>query len=138
MLLQKLRVDDVVDAFPVHGVCGMWGVLACGLFGNPDEGEGGNGLFYGGDQLRTQVMAILIILAWSGGISFLVMAPLKKLGMLRLSNDIQDQGADLMEHSPVRAYGNDEKAALGFRPNTKPGAEASKPTPSKTAADQTV
>jgi len=138
MLLQKLRVDDVVDAFPVHGVCGMWGVLACGLFGNPDEGEGGNGLFYGGDQLRTQVMAILIILAWSGGISFLVMAPLKKLGMLRLSNDIQDQGADLMEHSPVRAYGNDEKAALGFRPNTKPGAEASKPSPSKTAADQTV
>merc|ERR1719235_1712670 len=52
MLLRKLKVDDVVDAFPVHGACGAWGVLALGLFGNEDEGIGGNGLFYGGDQLR--------------------------------------------------------------------------------------
>jgi len=138
MLLQKLHIDDVVDAFPVHGVCGIWGVLACGLFGNPDAWEGGNGLFWGGDQLRVQIMGVLVIAAWSGGLSLLVMAPLRKLGMLRLCDDIQDQGADLMEHSPVRAYGNEEKKEkdeLGFRPNTKPGAETSKPSPNKTEAN---
>merc|ERR1719201_1586578 len=61
MLLKVLKIDDVVDAFSVHGTCGIWGVLALGLFGNPDEGMGGNGLFYGGDQLRTQVMAVIVI-----------------------------------------------------------------------------
>jgi len=38
MALKRLKVDDVVDAFPVHGACGAWGVLAVGLFGNPDDG----------------------------------------------------------------------------------------------------
>ena len=37
MLLQKLKIDDPVDAAPVHGFCGIWGVLACGLF---DWGKG--------------------------------------------------------------------------------------------------
>lgn len=37
MLLQKLKVDDPVDAAPVHGFCGIWGVLACGFF---DWGKG--------------------------------------------------------------------------------------------------
>jgi len=129
MLLQKLQIDDVVDAFPVHGACGIWGVLACGLFGNPDEGMGGNGLFHGGNQqgnqLSVQVMAIIFIIGWSGGLSFLIMAPLRKLGMLRLDDEIQDKGADIMEHSPVRAYG-----ATGEPKNQQPfGAspEASKP-----------
>jgi Amt family ammonium transporter len=103
MLLKKLNIDDVVDAFPVHGVCGMWGVLALGLFGNPDEGMGGNGLFYGGDQLRVQVMAVLIIVAWVGLFSAALFIPLRFLGMLRLGDDFQDKGADVMEHSPRRA-----------------------------------
>jgi len=110
MLLQKLRIDDVVDAFPVHGVCGIWGVLACGLFGNPDDGMGGNGLFHGGDQLRVQIMAVIVIMAWAGGLSLLILAPLRKLGMLRKSDDAQEQGADIMEHSPVRAYGEEKPA----------------------------
>ena len=37
MLLQKLKIDDPVDASPVHGFCGIWGVLACGFF---DWGKG--------------------------------------------------------------------------------------------------
>jgi len=104
MLLQKLKVDDVVDAFPVHGACGAWGVLALGLFGNPDEGMGGNGLFYGGDQLRVQIMAIIVIMAWTGGLSLLIFVPLRKLGMLRLGDKFQDEGADAMEHTPPKAY----------------------------------
>jgi len=104
MLLRKLKIDDVVDAFPVHGACGIWGVLATGLFGNPDDGMGGNGLFYGGDQLRVQVMGVIVIMAWTGGLCLLIFAPLMKVGMLRLSDKFQDEGADAMEHNPPTAY----------------------------------
>merc|ERR1712012_1366996 len=45
MLLKYKKIDDVVDAVPVHGACGIWGVLALGLFGDPDHGMGGNGFF---------------------------------------------------------------------------------------------
>jgi hypothetical protein len=81
----------------------MWGVLALGLFGNPDEGMGGNGLFYGGDQLRVQVMGVLVITAWTGLFSAALFVPLRLLGMLRLGDKFQDKGADVMEHSPRRA-----------------------------------
>jgi len=100
MLLKLVKVDDVVDAFPVHGACGIWGVLALGLFGNDDEGIGGNGLFYGGDQLRVQVMAVVVIVAWTGIQSAFVFLPLRLLRCLRLSDDYQDTGADAMKHSP--------------------------------------
>ena len=50
-LLLYLRIDDVVDASPVHFFCGMWGTLAAGLFAEPDNvqmayGTGSCGLFY--------------------------------------------------------------------------------------------
>lgn len=104
MLMIKLQVDDVVDAFAVHGATGIWGVIALGLFGNPDEGLGGNGLFYGGDQLRTQICAVLVIIVWVGAMSTMIFLPLKKLNWLRASDDSQDQGADALKHSPNKAY----------------------------------
>merc|ERR1711988_1907713 len=76
MLLRKLKVDDVVDAFPVHGACGIWGVLALGFFGDPDEGMGGNGVIYGGDQLWTQLMGVVCIMAWTGILSAAILLPL--------------------------------------------------------------
>merc|ERR1719460_2878059 len=103
MLLKVCKIDDVVDAFPVHGACGIWGVLAPGLFGNEEDGMGGNGLFYGGDQFRTQVVGVLAIMLWSGGLSLLILAPLRFAGLLRLSDGFQDEGADVLEHSPRRA-----------------------------------
>jgi Amt family ammonium transporter len=102
-LLKKLKIDDVVDAFPVHGACGIWGVLAVGLFGNEEDLQGGNGLFYGGDQLRVQVMAVIMIILWVAGLSIVILAPLRVVGFLRLSDDFQELGADAMEHSPRRA-----------------------------------
>merc|ERR1719426_362773 len=58
MLMVKLKVDDPLDAFAVHGACGFWGVLAAGLFGE------GNGAFYGGDQLGVQIVGALLIALW--------------------------------------------------------------------------
>jgi len=107
LLLRRIKIDDVVDAFPVHGACGCWGVLATGLFGDPALGFGGNGVFHGGDQLGTQIVSVLIIAAWSGGLSCLIFIPLKLVGALRLSDHFQLKGADEMEHSPPKAYAAD-------------------------------
>merc|ERR1719504_417180 len=104
MLLRMLKVDDVVDAFPVHGACGIWGVIAVGLFGDPDEGLGGNGIFYGGNQLGVQLFGLAMIILWVGTLSCMIFAPMRMAGLLRLSDDFQDVGADLMEHSPSKAY----------------------------------
>jgi len=104
MALKMAKVDDVVDAFPVHGACGIWGVIALGLFGNPDEGLGGNGAFYGGNQLGVQLFALLMIILWVGVFSVAIFLPLRVMKLLRLSDDFQDKGADLMEHSPQKAY----------------------------------
>merc|ERR1712113_1192078 len=49
-LLVMLKVDDAVDAIPVHFFCGIWGCIATGLFAEPDR-AGVPGLFYGGGKL---------------------------------------------------------------------------------------
>jgi len=113
MLLSRLQIDDVVDAFPVHGVNGLWAIIAAGLFGNPDEGIGGNGVFYGGDQLGVQVVGALAIIAWTATWSICILFPLRRFGLLRLGDHFQEHGADVMEHSPAKAYneGNDFQRA---------------------------
>ena len=59
-LKQKLGYDDSLDAFGVHGMCGIWGALATGLFANPAINEAGRGLFYGNPkQLWIQIISIL-------------------------------------------------------------------------------
>merc|ERR1712003_129465 len=107
MLMKKLRIDAVA----VHGACGVWGLIALGFFGNPADGMGGNGAFYGGDQLLTQVFSTLAIIAWVGALSLLIFLPLKYLGALRMGDEFQDKGADVMEHSPPKAYAEQAKVA---------------------------
>jgi len=104
MLLPRFQIDDVVDAFPVHAANGLWAVLAAGLFGDPAEGIGGNGAFYGGDQFGVQIFGALIIILWSAAWSFCILLPLRLIGFLRMSDHFQDKGADFMEHSPEKAY----------------------------------
>ena len=59
-LKQKLGYDDSLDAFGVHGMCGIWGALATGLFANPAVNEAGRGLFYGNPkQLWIQIISIV-------------------------------------------------------------------------------
>jgi len=119
MLLRKLKIDDPVDAVPVHGFCGIWGAIAAVLF---DMGQGhdhfhgrsgfscmtdhdGNcrdGLF--GDALAAQLLMIGFIVAWSGLLSGLVFFLLKLTGCLRVDEATEDSGMDAAKHSPERAY----------------------------------
>merc|ERR1719272_943526 len=73
LLLQKLKIDDVVLAVPVHLFCGMWGVLAVGIFSSPLNfqaafGADTCGILYGcsngAAQLGKQAAFILIVFGW--------------------------------------------------------------------------
>merc|ERR1740121_538726 len=90
MGLRRIRVDDVVDAVPIHGACGLWGLLSVGIFGNPGDGLGGNGLLYGGNQLITQVFAIIMICAYVGIASALAFYLLFQVGTLRQEEDAHE------------------------------------------------
>ena len=103
----KLHVDDPVGAIAVHGVNGMWGTLAVGLFATDTApGMSAKGLFYGGGlhQLGIQALGILAIAAWTIATMYVVFKIIQKLNGLRVSNDEEIQGLDLPEHGLASSY----------------------------------
>jgi ammonium transporter, Amt family len=107
----RVRIDDPVGAVSVHGVCGVWGLLAIGLFARYDDaflGRENAGLFYGGgiEQLVVQVLTALIIIAYVGVLSTAVFFGIKKTIGLRVSADEERQGLDVLEHG-IEGYAVD-------------------------------
>jgi len=108
-----LRVDDPVGAVSVHGVCGVWGTLATGLFNTVDAGSGASvagqagaaGLFYGGGpaQLGTQMIGIAACFAWAFGLGMALFLDIKYTIGLRVSRDEELRGLDIGEHG-MEAY----------------------------------
>jgi Amt family ammonium transporter len=99
-LKNMLGYDDSLDAFGVHGLCGIWGALATGLFASPAVTEGAKGLFYGNPgQLWIQVVSILGTAAFSA-IGTLIVALVTKLitGGLRVAHDEEISGLDNAQH----------------------------------------
>jgi len=108
VLPNKLHIDDPVEAFAVHGACGIWGVLAAALF---DWGvSDGNWHAWGGFSptggatlgggLAANVAGIAAIMAWSGTLLAIVFMSLKALGFLRISPEAEEVGLDMYEFSP--------------------------------------
>nr|WP_321255859.1 ammonium transporter [uncultured Pseudodesulfovibrio sp.] len=89
-----LKIDDPVGASSVHGVCGAWGTIACGLF-NVD-----GGLFFGGGatQLGVQLLGVGTFFVWAFGGGFLLMSTVKALFGLRAEKDEELKGLDIAEH----------------------------------------
>jgi ammonium transporter, Amt family len=99
-LKHKIGYDDSLDAFGVHGICGIWGALATGLFANPAINEAGKGLFYGNpNQLWIQVVSIIGTAVFSG-IATLVVIGLTRLltGKIRIDRDSEIEGLDNAFH----------------------------------------
>ena len=100
VVLDRLRIDDPVGAVPVHGLNGIWGTLAIGLFGKASLGLANNGLFYGGGltQLGIQALGVaaaaVFILVTMGSIFKLID---KSIG-LRVSREEELKGLDIGEH----------------------------------------
>ena len=96
----KLGYDDSLDAFGVHGMCGLWGALATGLFANPAVNEAGKGLLYGNPkQLWIQLVSILATAAFAA-IGTLIIAYITKAitGGLRVDEEDEVIGLDNSIH----------------------------------------
>ncbi|MGI9622769.1 MAG: ammonium transporter [Acidimicrobiales bacterium] len=109
----RLRIDDPVGAISVHGVVGVWGTLAIGLFAKYDDaflGRQDAGLFYGGgiEQLVVQALGALIVAAWVLATTGLLFAGLKGVGLLRVSPEEELEGLDIIEHGTA-GYGAEVK-----------------------------
>ena len=98
------KVDDPVGALSAHGVAGVWGTLACGLFTAPRLAEynavGEGGLWYTGsfDQLGAQAIGVAAAFAFVFSASFIVFLIIKKTYGLRVTEAEEDAGLDISEH----------------------------------------
>jgi len=85
--LEKMKIDDSVGAWPVHGLCGIWGGIATGIFG--------------GHPIVAQIIGSLAIPAWSFFTMLGLFYALKAAGILRVSMEEEIEGLDLTEHGAV-------------------------------------
>jgi Amt family ammonium transporter len=92
-MLDALKIDDPVGAFPVHGMCGVWGGLACWIFG--------------GHSMVAQITGSVVIPLWSFVMMFILFSILKKFNALRVSPEEEIRGLDIGEHG--------EEAYSGFQ-----------------------
>jgi Amt family ammonium transporter len=88
----KWKIDDVLGVWPLHGLCGLWGGVAAGIFGSKALG----GL--GGVSFSAQLIGSVMGVAWALLAGFVVYGVLKATMGLRLSQEEEFEGADLSIH----------------------------------------
>ena len=93
VLFDKIKIDDPVGAIAVHLVCGIWGTLAVGIFGD----------LAGTSQILSQLIGIVSIGAFCITFSFLVFYTLKKTVGIRVDEQEEVEGLDINEHG-MHAY----------------------------------
>ena len=103
---EKLKIDDVLGVWPLHGICGSWGGIACGIFGQESLGGMGGVSILG--QIIGTVAAIVIALV-SG---FIVYKILDSLFGIRLEADEEMKGSDLTIHK-LESYPEDATSRFG-------------------------
>ena len=96
----KFGYDDSLDAFGVHGVGGMWGAIATGIFAtklvNP---AGANGLLLGNfAQLKIQLIAVLITVLYSSIMTFIILKAIDLVMGVRVDERQEAMGLDLSQH----------------------------------------
>jgi Amt family ammonium transporter len=94
-LIEKVKIDDPVGAFPVHGLNGIFGVLAVGIWG-----VDGVGLLHGGGftQLGIQAVGLLACTVWTLPLAFGMFYVIDKTVGLRVSSEVETAGIDLAYH----------------------------------------
>jgi len=100
VLKPRMGFDDSLDAFGVHGLCGIWGALATGIFANPAINEAGTGLLYGNPkQVLIQLISVAATIAYAGVGTF-VLATVTRVatGGLRVSEEDEVAGLDSSLH----------------------------------------
>jgi Amt family ammonium transporter len=82
--LERVKIDDAVGAWPVHGACGIWGGLAAAIFG--------------GKPIVAQIVGSIAIPLWAFAVAFALFYLLKLMNNLRVSPDEEMEGLDVSEH----------------------------------------
>ena len=100
----KWKIDDVLGVWPLHGMCGLLGGIACGIFGL--EALGG----IGGVSFGAQIAGSLCGIVFAGVSGFVVYGVLKKTVGIRLSEEDEFAGADVSLHN-ISAYPEDDLRA---------------------------
>ena len=97
----KFGYDDALDAFGCHGIGGIWGGIATGLFGQTaiNSVAQWNGLFFGDVRLLiAQIMGIAITIVFAGVMTFLIIKVMKLFMDIRVESSEEADGLDLAEH----------------------------------------
>jgi Amt family ammonium transporter len=105
LLERRLRIDDPVGAFSVHGVCGAWGAIAVGLFADGSWGHGWNGvegpvrglLFGDARQLVAQLVGVVVNVVFVFGLSFGFFKVVERFLGNRVPPEVEYQGLDSLE-----------------------------------------
>lgn len=111
-MFDKLGIDDPIYCLSVHGVAGVWGTLSNGFFATPELAEqvgvGKAGLFYGGglEQLGVQALGVVVCGAFAFIASYIVLAIIKAVIGLRVTEEEELVGLDMSEHG---SYGYPEQ-----------------------------
>lgn len=102
--IDRIKIDDPIGALSCHGISGIWGTLAAGLFATPElaakVGVGKPGLFYGGgfEQLGVQALGIAAVFAFVLVSAGIVFYGLKAVTGIRLTPEQELVGSDFAEH----------------------------------------
>ncbi|HCZ02365.1 MAG: ammonium transporter [Limisphaerales bacterium] len=95
VFFDKIKIDDPVGAISVHGVCGIWGTLAVGIFG--------------GANFVTQLIGTAAISAFAFAFTFIVFGIIKAILGLRVTEEEEEEGLDVGEHG-ISGYPNFQPA----------------------------
>lgn len=107
-MIKYFGVDDPLNASPVHGFCGIWGVIAAAIFGMDKWIEEGGYLYNGsmqsrGDIFRNQIVGVLAIASWTMFCSGIMFGILNLTGNLRVDDETEKSGLD-MKHGVDPAF----------------------------------
>lgn len=116
--LQKLRIDDPLDAFSVHGACGIWGVIAVGFFGVQEYicGDPSSDCMTMAGQTGMQIVGTFFIILWTGTTSTLLFAALRLAKLLRVTEVSEVHGLDMDHHmgyTGILRYAQECESTLG-------------------------
>jgi len=141
------KLDDPVGALSAHGLAGVWGTVATGLFASPRlaelNGVGEAGLFYTGSfaQLGAQALGVVVAFVVVFSVSFAVFYLIKRTIGLRVTAEQEDAGLDIVEHGmygyPEQFIPLPEMGAASSGPLARPSLGAGSPTTAATAATTT-
>ena len=97
-LKHRIRADDSLDVFGIHGVCGIVGALLTGVFSAPALGGLGAQEYAMAQQLGVQALGIVITVLWSGAVALLAFWSARAVYGLRVDHDAEREGLDISSH----------------------------------------